>query len=128
MAEVHSFKKDFARYLLFGIFILATRIPFLADGYGLDSDAWGVALTARNIAEYGQYEVSRFPGYPVQEIILSFIAKQGPFAFNFATALMSAIGVMFFAFTLRKLRFRYVMLAATALAFVPTLYISSVTS
>lgn len=118
-------KNDAFRYFLFALFILATRLPFLSDGYGVDSDAWGVALAAKSIAETGQYEVSRFPGYPVQEIVLSFFADKGPLTFNLLTALMSTMGIVFFAMTLRKLRFRYVFLAATALAFVPTLFINS---
>jgi len=125
---LNPLRNDTLRYLLFGLFILATRLPFLTGGYGVDSDAWGVALTAKTIAETGEYEVSRFPGYPVQELIFSFLYKGGPVLFNLATALMSVMGVMFFALTLRKLRFKYVLLASTALAFVPTLFINSINS
>ncbi len=127
-ATLNPFKRDPLRYVLFGLFILGTRLPFFLHGYGVDSDAWGVALTAKFIAESGQYSVSRFPGYPFQELVLSLLYKGGPFLFNLVTALMSVAGVIFFALTLRKLRFKYIFLAGTTLAFVPTIFINSTIS
>jgi hypothetical protein len=35
----------------------------------MNVDAWRVARVARQLSETGLYEVSRFPGYPVQEIV-----------------------------------------------------------
>src|SRR5256885_10971067 len=47
--------------------IAASRLPFLAAGYGTDTDAWKLAFAAREIGTTGHYAPSRLPGYPVQE-------------------------------------------------------------
>ena len=63
---------------------LACRAPFLWAGYGKEFDAWSNALNARIIAETGIYEVSRLPGHPLQELLLSALWSQSNsyFVFN----------------------------------------------
>lgn len=51
------------------VVVLFSRLPFLDAGYGVNADAWRVARAAHEIATTGQYSVSRFPGYPIQEIV-----------------------------------------------------------
>lgn len=113
--------------LLFLVVLLA-RAPFLDAGYGLHVDSWRIANTARHIAETGDYEVSRFPGYPVQEIACSLIWKGGPVALNGASALFSAVAVLLFALIARDLGCRDWIPASLALAFAPVFYVNSVTS
>src|SRR4051812_19802515 len=120
------FRSDAFKFWLFAFVIFLTRLPFLFQGYGLDMDSWSVAITAHNIAETGQFEVSRFPGYPVQEFICSLFYNGVPFRLNLLTAVISTIGFLFFALTLKIWKFRAVFLASTALAFVPIIFISSV--
>ena len=108
--------------------IFLSRLPFLSQGYGLDGDSWSVAITARNIAETGSYEVSRFPGYPVQEFISSLFYNGTAWRLNLLTAIFSTIGVLFFALTLKAWKFKYEFLASAALAFVPIIYINSTTT
>jgi hypothetical protein len=122
------FRRDEVRYTIFAFVILLTRVPFLYDGYGIDSDCWSVAITAKNIASTKLYEASRFPGYPVQEIISSFFYTGKYFSLNFLTALISTVGILFFALFLRTLHFRQPLLAAATLAFVPVIFIESTTS
>src|ERR1043166_6986783 len=62
--------------------VLLSRLPFLDAGYGVNVDAWRVALRAVEIAITGDYSVSRFPGYPIQEIVCSWFWRGGPFALN----------------------------------------------
>ena len=57
--------------------VLISRLSFLLPGYGFDPDAWGVAFVSRQIANTGPYYVSRFPGYPVQELLYSSIWQGG---------------------------------------------------
>jgi hypothetical protein len=103
---------------------LLSRVPFLFHGFGLDSDSWGVALAARTIRDNGIYEASRFPGYPVHELLCA--ATSGNYFFtNFISAFIGSIGILFFALTLKTLRFKYVFLASAALAAVPVIYINS---
>src|SRR5258706_1022691 len=53
--------------LLVLIAVAASRLPFLAAGYGTDTDAWRLAVAAREIGTTSRSMASRFPGYPVQE-------------------------------------------------------------
>jgi hypothetical protein len=122
------FQREEVRFTVFAFLILLTRIPFLYDGYGIDSDAWSLAITAKNISETHQYEVSRFPGYPFQEIVSALSYTGNYFSLNFLTALISTIGILYFALFLRTLHFRQPLLGAAALAFVPAVYIESTTA
>ena len=94
--------KDNNRSLyLVALVVLLTRIPFIFSGFGAEEDAWGLILTARNISLTGIYEVSRMPGHPVQELLLSLIYKLPSWFLNLLTAIISTIGVLFFMFSLR---------------------------
>ena len=63
--------------------VLLSRLPFVGVEYGREFDAWRVARAAQHIAETGEYETSRAPGYPVQEIVCSLIWRGGPRALDF---------------------------------------------
>jgi hypothetical protein len=108
--------------------VLISRLPFLDAGYGLNIDAWRVARVARDLAITGQYSVSRFPGYPLQEIVCALFWRGGPSALNGLSALFSAITATTFAAILRKLGCRDWFLAGLALAATPIFYVSSVCS
>lgn len=116
------------RFLLVAALVLVTRLPFLGAGYGADPDAWRVAWAARVLATTGHYEASRFPGYPLQEMVSSLVWRGGPLALNALTALLSALGAAFFARTLRRLGSRDDVIAALALASTPAIFLASVTA
>jgi hypothetical protein len=122
------FQREEVRFTIFAFVVLLSRLPFLYDGFGLDSDAWSLAITAKNIAATGEYEVSRFPGFPVQEIVSAIFYSGNRFSLNFLTALISTVGVLYFALYLRTLHFRQPILGAAVLAFVPVVYIESTTA
>jgi len=114
---------------LFGtafVIVVLMRAPFLGPGYGTDPDAWSVAYAARQIAETGRYFASRFPGSPVQEFLCSFLWRGGPRLLCGASAVMSAIAAGFFALLFRRAGGRPALLAALALASVPTIHIVGV--
>lgn len=108
--------------------VLLTRIAFLGPGYGADPDAWRVAWAARAIATTGHYEASRFPGYPLHELVSALAWRGGPLALNGLSALLSALGAGCFALTLRRLGARDDLLAALALASAPAVHLASVTT
>ncbi|MGA3172000.1 MAG: hypothetical protein ABSE62_13415 [Chthoniobacteraceae bacterium] len=108
--------------------VLLTRLPFLSAGYGLHADNWRTALAARHIAQTGVYEASRFPGYPIQEYICSLFWKTGPLGFNLLDALFCTLAVLFFALICIDYGVPDWWLAALAFAFVPVLYVNSVSS
>jgi hypothetical protein len=122
------FKSESSQVIAFVAVIFISRVPFLFSGYGLDADAWEVALTAKHISETGVYEVSRFPGYPVHELICSLFYNGSYVALNLLTTIISTFGFLFFAYTLKALRFKSVFLASFALASVPVIYIHSTTT
>lgn len=108
--------------------VLLSRLPFLDAGYGLNIDAWRVARAAREIATTGEYSVSRFPGYPLQEITCALFWRGGPCALNALTAIFSAVAATAFAVIVRKLGCRDWFLAGLALAATPIFFVSSVCS
>ena len=108
--------------------VLLTRLPFLGAGYGLHADNWRVALAARHIAQTGVYEYSRAPGYPVQEYICSLFWKTGPFGLNLLDTLFCTAAALLFALICIEYGMADWWLAALTLAFVPVLYVNSVSS
>jgi len=118
-------KENNKSLVLVALVILISRIPFLFSGYGSEEDAWGLILVARNISLTGIYEVSRLPGHPVQEYLLSLMWDYPSWVLNLLTAIVSSIGVLFFMLTLRLWNIRNVIPAGIALAFVPVFYINS---
>lgn len=108
------------------VLVLGSRLPFLDAGYGTPGDGWRVGRVARELATTGQYSVSRFPGYPVQEIVCSWIWRGGPFALNGASAALSAVAAVAFAAIARHLGLRYWWLGALAFAATPIVFFSSV--
>lgn len=119
-----------ARWLFLGVtaLVFLSRLPFLGPGYGLDPDAWRVAATARSIALIGRYSASRFPGYPIPELLDSLLWRGGPLLLNGLTALLGAFAAGLFALTLRRLGCREAWLGALALAFTPVIAVNSACS
>ncbi|MDZ7725410.1 MAG: hypothetical protein U5R06_21965 [candidate division KSB1 bacterium] len=116
------------KLILFFLFVLLTRIPWLTPGYGLDSDAWRVVRAARNIAETGDYTLSRLPGYPLQEYLLSWIGTSAPVVVNGLTAVFSSMACLFFVLILRFFHIKRIFLWGIAFALTPVVYINSVNS
>jgi len=115
--------------LLLTIIILLSRIFFLNAGYGSEEDAWGVGLTAKHIAKTGEYEASRLPGHPLQELFYAAIALNSSVAaMNAVTAFFSLLVCVFFFLILRKLNYKQCLLATLCLAFTPIVSINSTNS
>ena len=119
---------ELALFAVVAAIAFAMRLPFLGPGYGTDADAWGVAYAARQIADTGKYYPSRFPGYPVQEFVCSWLWRGGPALLCGASALMSALAAGFFALVFRRVGGREALLAGVAFASVPALHVASVQS
>lgn len=116
-----------ALIFLAAIVILLTRLPFVQNGYGSDSDAWRVANTARFVAATGEYAASRLPGYPLQELFYSLMWRWGgrAAAFNVTTALLSVLCFVFISLYLVRLRSRDWLLASMTIALTPVIFIHS---
>lgn len=105
--------------------IFLSRIPFIFSGYGSEEDAWGLILIARNIAATGVYEVSRLPGHPVQELLLTLIWQWPAWLLNLLTVLFSIAGIAAFVLALKKLLVQNYLYAGALLAAVPVIYINN---
>ena len=116
-------KNEKWQFVLLAILVFLSRLPFLANGFGIDGDSWSVAITAKQLHDTGLYVPSRLPGFPVHEFLCSLAVNYGYIGLNIISAFFSAAGVLFFALTLRVLRFKYVFLASVTLALVPVYYI-----
>jgi len=107
---------------------LAVRLPFLTPGYGVDSDAWGLARAARAIGTTGRYAASRFPGNPLQEWLSAPFWWGGPLALNGLTTLMSVACTLLVYRMLLRAGVRDAWLGAFAFAMVPAVFLSSVSA
>ncbi len=107
------------------ILSLLTRLPFLFHGYGVEEDSYGLVLTVQRIAETGVYEMSRAPGHPVQELMLSRIPNAPDFVMNGLSMLFGMLATIMFFMVMRELRYPKPLLAALLLMMMPVFYISS---
>lgn len=110
------------------ILIFLTRLLFLSESYGLDDDAWRIALAARQISVKKIYISSRLPGYPIPEIFYSLVWHYGPKLMGGITAILSSLGSAFFYLTLRKLKVQDSLLMAFTFAITPIIFINSTNS
>ena len=110
------------------LIVLLTRAPFLSAGFGSDDDAWRVAVAALRLRDTGEYIPSRRPGYPVQEYTTALVVPYGAVAVNLLSVLMALVATACFAKILLQMQHREPYLAALAFAFVPMVYIASVSA
>ncbi len=113
-----------------GIFVLnfVIRIPFLNQGYGLDSDAWLNIATAKRIALSGHYIASRFPGFPVVEWTYSLFQNPGYILANGISACMASFACVWIYEILKSLNSPKPFLSSIAIGCVSGFFIHSVTS
>jgi hypothetical protein len=110
------------------LIVLLTRAPFLSAGFGSDDDAWRVAVAALRLRDTGEYIPSRRPSYPVQEYTTALVVPYGAVAVNLLSVLMALVATACFAKILLQMQHREPYLAALAFAFVPMVYIASVSA
>lgn len=112
----------------FAALFFLTRLPFLLGGYGADTDAYRVALSARYLWSRHEYLPSRLPGYPLHELTTALLLPGGPFLTNLATAIIAFGGVLILdriVVTLGAPHRRWLVLA---MAFTPWLLVNSATT
>ena len=125
MTKQFAFK---TKALLLFLLIILSRIPFLDNGFGVDQDACRVVIAVRQWLETGHYETSRLPGYPVFEFLVSLVVRYGPVLVNLISTIASGIAAVLLYWLLRRIQIRNAFLIAMAFAFVPVIYISSVST
>ena len=111
--------------LFFVAIFFLVRLPFLLGGYGADTDAYRVALAAKNFWATGEYLPSRLPGYPLHELVTALLIWGGPLLTNVGTAVAALLGVWVFdriAVAVAVPQRRWLLVA---MAFTPWLLINS---
>ena len=126
MLKVSALKSNGLHFIFVTLIVFFSRLPFLLPGYGTDPDAWGVVYVSRQFASTGEYQVSRFPGSPVQEFITSLIWEGGPLMLNGLTSLFSGVSAAFLTLSMRRLGYRKPILASLGFALTPVVFINSV--
>lgn len=120
-------KRFFCKHPVWVIVLVSlfTRLPFLFNGYGVEEDSYGLVLTVQRIAETQQYEMSRAPGHPFQECLLSFMPYAPDYIMNGLSMLFGMLATIMFYFTMKKLAYPKPLLAALLLMMIPVFYVSS---
>src|SRR4051812_38781593 len=94
-----AFGIDLSRPLAFialaAVFV-ASRVPFIDNGYGTKPDAWRIALSGYWLWDQHEFYPSRLPGYPVPELSYAAVVKGGWVATNSLTIAVSLVGLWFF--------------------------------
>ena len=112
--------------LLLFLLVLATRIPFLFYGYGVEEDSWGHVLNAALMNETGIYEISRLPGHPLYEALLVILWNvHSPFLYNSISAVASAGAVVVFFRIVEMHQVKLAFWWSLAFGVVPVFFISS---
>lgn len=109
-------------YFILAVIVIATRIPFLFDGFGHEEDSWGLAVNSWEMHKYGHYVASRFPGHPLQEYIYAAVWNKPAWVYNSFSAMFSAVAVISFFHSLKKIGTGYALEGALMLTFVPVFF------
>jgi hypothetical protein len=109
-------------YAILAFIVIATRVPFLFDGFGHEEDSWGLAVNSWEMHKYGHYVASRFPGHPLQEYLYAAIWNKPAWVYNSLSTFFSVIAVLSFYRSLKKLETGYAFEGALMLTFVPVFY------
>ncbi len=122
------FDLDLSQPLAFAalaVLYVASRVPWVDNGYGTKPDAWRIALTGYWLWDKHEFYPSRLPGYPVPELAYASIVKGGWVATNMLTVFISLVGLWFFARIVRHLDLPNRGLLVVGFAFTPLLWINS---
>lgn len=109
-----------------GVLYLSTRLPFLFLGYGVRNEAWGAARAARSLLESGTYEVGRYPGYVLHELVNVPLVLMGSWATIAASALIYALALVAVIYILQVNQHRHPRILLVLFVFFPLFWLNSV--
>jgi len=118
--------KKYLPHLIILAIACLPRLLFLPHGFGLDGDAWRVALAAESMRDSGQYQVSRNPGYPFQEIVMAIIGTKSMILANLMTLMMFIGSGIFLSLIASKLDQRKSVYSLALFCYIPVIVINSV--
>jgi len=109
-----------------GLLYVVTRLPFLFLGYGVRREAWDAARAARMLLENGTYEVGRYPGYVLHELLNVPLVLVGSWATVAASALVYAVALVAVIYILQVNRHKHPRIMLTLFVFLPLFWLNSV--
>jgi hypothetical protein len=112
-------------FVALALAFVASRAPFIDNGYGTKPDAWRIALSGYWLWDHHEFYPSRLPGYPVPELSYATVVNGGWIATNSLTIAVSLLGLWFFANIVRELKLPNPALLVVGFAFQPLLWINS---
>lgn len=106
--------------------VVISRIPLLFGGFGADGDGWRVAKSALTLWNEGNYHVSRFPGFPVYEILQApLVALGGSVGSNISSLIIFIISIIVFRKIILQWNIPNYDLLLVSYAFLPILWKNS---
>lgn len=114
-------KKEIFIFLI----VLLSRIPFIFNSLGVDLDGWREVFSGKILSETGIYNVSRFPGYPFPEIVLSLFYQSSYWVINLLSVIFTAGSSLFLYKILEFFRIKNSVLLSIASSFIPAVFINS---
>ncbi len=127
--QVNPSAKDLRAKLLLILTVIGTRIPFVFNGYGNEEDSWTHVVNAFENFTTGTYQISRLPGHPLMEGLLTGLYPlHSPWLYN-GLSVMAAVFSTLLVYQIHKdFKGIYPFLTAVAFAFFPTVFASSVST
>lgn len=121
--------KDLRAKLLLIVTVIGTRIPFIFNGYGNEEDSWTHVVNAFENFTTGTYEISRLPGHPLMEGLLTGLYPfHSPWLYNGLSVLAAVFCTLQVYQIHKELKGIYPFLTALAFAFFPAVFVSSVST
>jgi hypothetical protein len=112
----------------FLLFVILTRLPFVFAGFGTDPDAWRVAASATKLWQTGTYEVSRYPGYPLHELVTAPLVVLGGAPLSNGGTLLCSVFLLIFWHRIAIREGRYPTLLLIIFAFTPLFWKNTATT
>lgn len=106
--------------------VVISRIPLLTSGYGSDGDGWRVAWSASMLWHGDSYQPSRFPGFPVYEMLSApLVGLGGSLLSNAGTLAAFVAALLLFHQLLGQWEVPSTKLLTVTFAFLPILWKNS---
>jgi len=118
---------DHIRAILLLLLSLLLRIPFWFAGYGNEEDSWGAVVAAHNTWNTDVLEVSRLPGHPFFEAVLSLLYPvSSPALYNGLSTAFALLCIWFFLRLCHAFGIKNYLIAGSALSFSPLFFVGSI--
>ncbi len=122
--------KEDSRNIIIIVLAGLAALPLCFNSFGTDLDGWRMIMSGITLAEKGIYVPSRFPGYPVPELLFAGFAYTGtasilPYFSNIVVLLLSIATALIFCTLLKESGINNRLFPALSLLFTPVYLINA---